>query len=114
MSARARVCTCTSENDNFAPSQFVYFSIFTAEEKREIIANAEAIAIDQDTLSVAGDRIYNSSSGAQVKAQRILERGFLLKKYVEERKKIVRRVLKGVETDLRRLKVVIDLQWHEQ
>jgi len=35
-------------------------------EKRSIVANAEVIAIDQDELGQAGDRIYNTSQGGQV------------------------------------------------
>lgn len=35
-------------------------------DKRAIIANPEVIAIDQDPLFTAGERVYNHSSGAQV------------------------------------------------
>jgi hypothetical protein len=34
------------------------------DEKKYIVANPEVIAIDQDPLGIAGDRIYNIS-GAQ-------------------------------------------------
>ena len=39
-------------------------------EKRSIIANAEAIAIDQDGGFGAADRLSNASSGAQVACAR--------------------------------------------
>ena len=37
---------------------------YTDDEKRLIITNPEVIAIDQDPLGIAGDRLYNIS-GAQ-------------------------------------------------
>ena len=38
----------------------------TDDEKKYIVTNPEVIAIDQDPFGIAGDRIYNMSSGAQV------------------------------------------------
>ena len=38
----------------------------SADEKRQILMNPEVIAIDQDALGRAGDRLANYSSGAQV------------------------------------------------
>ncbi|EDQ92942.1 uncharacterized protein MONBRDRAFT_30876 [Monosiga brevicollis MX1] len=37
-----------------------------SDEKRAIVANEEVIAIDQDELGQAGDRIFNHSDGSQV------------------------------------------------
>ena len=43
-----------------------------ADQKRQILMNPDVIAIDQDALGRAGDRIYNSSTGAQVWAKELV------------------------------------------
>lgn len=40
-------------------------------DKKTILTNPEVIAIDQDPLGTAGDRVFNHSGGAQVWAKRL-------------------------------------------